>query len=177
MKRLRPLFVSALLFASACSGADDGVREVGTKKANESVDDAKTLVVRDGIGHVKVTGVKSLSLDVEATLVTSETSESKDSAALAVMNVQPQAEPGSIVLDFNWKLPANYRPVVQIEASRELTLEINDRSGDIHVSDWEGKVIITDGTGDIVLNNVKDYKIESKSSGKLVVDGKEEIFE
>lgn len=177
MVRLWKLFAASSMLLVACSGGDDGNRKVGSKKANESVQDAEKLVVRDGSGDLRFEGVKSLSLNVEATVTSTESSESKDNSALAEVVIEPEAAPDSVVLDFRWELPKGYGTSVVIEASKELTLEINDKSGDIYVSDWEGKVIIKDTSGDVVLENVEDYKIESKSSGKLVVDGEEEIFE
>lgn len=173
----RSLAMLALFLATACSGDDDGAREVGTKKANESVQDVERLVIRDGLGDVDITGVRSLSLEVHAKISTTETSKSKDGSAMSEVSVQPEAEPDAMVLDFRWKLPEDYRAKVDIDANKRLRLEINDRAGDIHVSDWEGRVIIKDGSGDVILDNVEEYKIDSKSSGKLVVDGKEEIFE
>lgn len=165
------------MLSGGCSGGDDGSREVGTKKVNESVQDAKTLVIRDDSGDIRITGVKSLSLNVEATITSTESSESKDSAAMSKVRVRPEAEPDGLALDLRWELPKNYGSSVEVEANKELTLEIRDGSGDIFVSDWEGEVIIKDGSGDIVLENVEEYRIESKATGKLIVDGEEEIYE
>lgn len=176
MRCLPWLTVALLVFGTAC-GKGSEAREVGVKKSNESVQDVSKLVILDDSGDVEISGVKNLSLKVKATITSSEASESKDKSALAEVNVQSEAVPDALNLDFRWELPKSYGSIVEVEASKELTLEIKDGSGDISISDWEGEVIIKDGSGDITLDNVKKYKIKSKASGKLIVDGDEESYD
>lgn len=176
MRCFAGLTVGLLVFGTACSQGSDA-REVGVKKSNESVQDVRKLVILDNAGDIKISGEKNLSLKVKATLSTTEEAEGKDKSALAEVNVQTEAGPDALTLDLRWDLPKNYGSLVEIEASRELTLDIKDGSGDITISDWEGEVVIKDGTGDVFLDNVKEYKIESKATGKLIVDGEEESYD
>lgn len=168
------VFLAALVLGS-CS--EEGPREVGTKKSNESIDRASTLIVRDYAGDIEISGSKGATLEVEATITSESDSEKNDKKAMSKVDVKPKTSSSSATLNLRWELPRNYGSRVAISADKELRLEIDDRAGNITINDWEGKVVIKDGSGDIILNNVESYKIESKSSGSLIVDGKEEDYE
>lgn len=167
------VFLATLLLGS-CS--EEGPREVGTKKSNESIDRASTLIVQDYAGDIEISGSKGSALKVEATVTSESASEKHDKKAMSEVDVKPKTRSGSVTLNLRWDLPRNYGAKVNIRADKELRLEIDDRAGDVTINDWEGKVVIKDSSGDIILNNVENYKIESKSSGSLIVDGKEEDY-
>lgn len=161
--------LSLLLASTGCS-SESQQRAVATETTTLSAKDATTLLVADLSGELKITGHDGDDIKV-LVKVSSIKNSSKDTEAREAAKAVASLDGTKATVETIKELPDGYGADVEISAPKNLTLTVNDTSGDLSINEWDGDVTIQDTSGDIILTKVKKYTIASDTSGDVSVDG------
>ncbi|NQZ06373.1 MAG: DUF4097 family beta strand repeat protein [Algicola sp.] len=177
MKKLLIPLIS-VSFLSGCivhvgGGHDDSPREHFSKHLTLSIDDIERLDIDAGAGELNVVGVEGLrTIEVDAQIWAY--SRQGDDYSLSLESHGDEAQligKNRSSRGFNFNSGRSPRIDMTVRVPKSLMLFIDDGSGDIVISNIQGKVSIDDGSGSINIDNLGDDLSIEDNSGSIRING------
>ena len=172
---MRSFIVMAMFVVSLAHAGWSDYEEV--RELDLDADGISRLSIKAGAGSMDVTGVKGLNrIAVKATIIVPDADEDEAVRVIdKIMTLSLQQEDSEAQLDSWFKpgfmgLGSNAHIVLEVSVPQGMTVNIDDGSGSIDVTDVAGDVTIDDGSGSIDVSNVAHLKIDDGSGSIDVVN-------
>jgi hypothetical protein len=177
-KLLIPLISVSLL--SGCvvhvgGGHDDSPKEHFSKHLTLPIEDIERLDIDAGAGELNVIGVEGLqAIEVDAQ-IWAYSREGDDYS----LSLESHGDDAQLIgknrrsKGFNFNFGGSARIDMTVRVPKRLMLFIDDGSGDIKISNIQGKVSIDDGSGSIDIDKLGDDLSIEDNSGSIRVNGVE----
>jgi len=165
---MRSLIVIAMFAVSLAQAGWSDYEEV--RNMDLDVDGISQLSIKAGAGSMDVTGVSGLDkISVKATVVVPDTDEDDALKIIEKKMTLTLDKKGSEARLNAWFDGSDAHIVLEVSVPQGLSVNIDDGSGSIDVTDVAGDVTIDDGSGSIDVDNVANLKIDD-GSGSIDVD-------
>jgi hypothetical protein len=165
---MRSLIVIAMFAVSLAQAGWSDYEEV--RNMDLDVDGISQLSIKAGAGSMDVTGVSGLDkISVKATVVVPDTDEDDALKVIEKKMTLTLDKKGSEARLNAWFDGNDAHIVLEVSVPQGLSVNIDDGSGSIDVTDVAGDVTIDDGSGSIDVDNVANLKIDD-GSGSIDVD-------
>ena len=171
---MRSFIVIAMFATSLVQAGWSNYEEV--RNMDLDVNGISQLSIKAGAGSMDVTGVSGLDkISVKATVVVPDADE-EDALKLIekkmTLTLEQKGNEARLNAWFDGGVMgfgSNAHIVLEVSVPQGLSVDINDGSGSLDVTDVAGDVTINDGSGSIDVDNVANLKIDD-GSGSIDVD-------
>jgi len=171
---MRRFIVIAMFAAGLAQAGWSNYEEV--RNLDLDVDGISELSIKAGAGSMDVTGVRGLEkISVKATIVVPDADEDDALKVIEKRMTLSLEQKGSEARLNAWfddgfmGFGSDAHIVLEVSVPQGLSVNIDDGSGSLDVTDVVGDVTIDDGSGSIDVDNVANLKIDD-GSGSIDVD-------